>query len=149
MNMFFALALSVYFLDLISKFLIRKYLPLGADIRLLPVFSLTHVQNTGIAFGLLQGRNYIFLILGIIMVIVIGWLGIRLSRKNIWEGAGLGLILGGACGNITDRVIFGRVTDFLDFFIGPHHWPSFNVADSAICIGAGLMILGGFFKRKI
>jgi len=147
MALYFITAGVIFVLDLGSKMVVREFIPLGSEISILPFFSLVHLQNTGIAFGLFQGRNLLFLLLGLAMASFIGWIGISLAKKSAKEAVGIGLILGGAIGNIVDRIFFGRVTDFLDFFIGTHHWPAFNVADSAICVGAFLMVLEGLLKK--
>ena len=84
----------------------------------------------------------------IVSIGIIIWL-LKLPRKNNnLMGSGLSLVLGGALGNLYDRLTHGYVVDFLDFYIGPYHWPAFNIADSAICIGAAIVILKSFIHRK-
>jgi signal peptidase II len=143
-----AISLSVYVFDLLTKILVRKHLPLGAEIKILPVFSLVHVQNTGIAFGLFQDNNVLFLIAGLAVAIGMGVLAWRLLATDRAGALAIAVVLGGALGNLTDRVWHGRVTDFLDFYWRAHHWPAFNVADSAICVGAAFLVLGELMKGK-
>lgn len=144
---FISIILGIYILDLVTKILIRSHLPLGAEISLLPFFSITHIENTGVAFGMFQGWNGVLLGLGLIIVSVVVVLGVKSLKTDRSFALILALVVGGALGNLTDRVFQGKVTDFLDFFIGNWHWPAFNVADSAICIGATLLIIYSF-KRK-
>jgi signal peptidase II len=134
------LLVVVYLLDVATKILIRTHLPLGGEVSVLPFFSLVHVTNTGVAFGLFQGRNYFVAVAGLVFSAFMVGAALRYRREDPFLTAVLGLILAGAWGNLTDRIVFGRVTDFLDFFWGVHHWPAFNVADSAICVGAALLI---------
>lgn len=148
MRLFVSLLSGVFVFDFLTKFLVRTQLVLGQEIELLPFFSLVHVQNTGVAFGLFQGKNLLFLALGTIVVGTLIFLAIRSLVTDPTLSWILAIIIGGALGNLLDRVRFGRVIDFLDFYIGAHHWPAFNVADSAICIGAFLMIIQGFRKPK-
>jgi len=144
MGPYFGIVMGVYLLDLATKWLVRSQLPLGAEIKVLPFFSLVHIQNSGIAFGLLQGNNLILLILGVLIASLIVWYSLNLMKTDKISALILGVVLGGAMGNLTDRIFFGRVTDFLDFYIGSAHWPAFNVADSAISVGAVLLIYRSF-----
>lgn len=145
---FFVVFASVYLSDLITKIVVRDKMFVGQEIRILPFFSLTHVENTGIAFGLFQDRNIFFAVLGLVLTVVIFRMAYRLKDSDHFSTLVLGVVLGGALGNITDRLLRGRVTDFLDFYIGMHHWPAFNIADSAICVGAALLLWKGFTERK-
>ncbi len=124
--------------------LVRSRLPLGSEMNLLPFFSLTHVENTGIAFGLFQGQNTLFIVSGIFLSGVLIWMAYQARKEDPLLPLVFGLVLSGAWGNLTDRIWYGRVTDFLDFYIGNHHWPAFNVADSAICVGAVLLLIQNF-----
>lgn len=144
MKRFTVLLAVVYLLDVISKIAIRTRLPFGSEIQLLPFFSIVHVTNTGVAFGLFQGKNILFAVVGVIFSAVLITIAYRHRKKDPFLTAILGLVLGGAWGNLTDRILFGRVTDFLDFYWRAYHWPAFNVADSAICVGAALLIWQNF-----
>lgn len=133
---------------MITKTWIRHHLQWGAEIAVTPFFSIVHVTNTGVAFGLLQGRNYILAAIGIVFTIVLIVYAVRSQKTDPFLSAILGLITAGAWGNLIDRLAFGQVTDFLDFFAGAHHWPAFNVADSAICVGAALLIWDNLRRSK-
>ncbi len=141
-----ALALPVIALDQLTKKLVLDHLPLHSSRPIIDgFFNLVSVRNTGAAFGLLgaQGGWQFWLFAGaaILAVAVILWLA-KSAAPRSWElFCGLGLILGGAVGNFIDRLRYREVVDFLDFYINNWHWPAFNVADIAICCGAGLLAL--------
>ena len=114
---------------------------------------LVHSKNPGIAFSLFAGSTSpalrILLIGGAIAIIaIIAWLLVGGKNLSTLNAAGLALLLGGATGNVTDRIIHGGVTDFLEVFLGTYRWPAFNVADSAITIGAILLIFDVLFSRQ-
>jgi signal peptidase II len=136
------IVLLTVIIDQWSKFLVVESLQLYQSVPIVPgLFNLVYVTNSGAAFSLLADfdspwRHYFFLTVGTLAVIGISYTAWKLapiSRVYPWA---LGLIAGGAIGNLIDRIRVGAVVDFLDFFIGRYHWPAFNVADSAICIGA-------------
>lgn len=113
-------------------------------------FHLTPVWNHGVSFGLFKAgsQGEVYAILGvttIITLLVISWLRQATTRL---AGISLGLILGGAIGNIIDRLLYGAVFDFLDVNIGSYHWPAFNVADSAICVGVGLYLYASWCTSR-
>jgi signal peptidase II len=130
---------AVVLLDRFSKAWIRHHFQLGESRRITAWFYLTFVQNTGTAFGLFQDNNRALLILAFIIlgVLLYGARGLS-ERGGFWGALGVALVLGGAVGNIMDRIHFGQVIDFLDFRI----WPVFNVADSAISIGTLSLLVG-------
>ncbi len=134
-------------LDQASKYIILKYLPINSAIEIIKgFFNIVHVRNSGIAFGLLRGNGAesISLIITIITMIITGILiiwAIRLKNRDRLLKLSLSLIIGGAIGNIIDRIRLNEVVDFLDFYIGSYHWPAFNVADSAITIGTILLAI--------
>ncbi len=110
------------------------------------LFNLTYLTNTGAAFSLLAGspalwRQVFFIGVAVAALAVIGILYRKLARDNRWYGVSLALIAGGAAGNLIDRIRQGAVIDFLDFYLGHHHWPAFNLADSAITVGVGIFLL--------
>ena len=114
---------------------------------------LVHSKNPGIAFSLFAGSTSpvlrILLIVGAVAIIaVIAWLLVGGKNLGTLNAAGLALLLGGATGNVTDRILHGGVTDFLEVFLGSYRWPAFNVADSAITIGAVLLIFDVLFSRQ-
>ncbi len=144
---FYAVALTVILLDQISKLLIQATMPLGHSIPLIPdFFAIVHIMNPGAAFGLLADqaawvRNPFFI--GISLLAIGFILYYRHHRVDDHPLAllGLSLILGGAVGNLVDRLRIGMVIDFIDVHYYQYHWPAFNVADSAITIGVSLMML--------
>ena len=132
-------------LDQASKLAIDASMQLYQSIELIPFFNLTYVRNTGAAFSFLSEaggwQRWFFAILASIISIVLAvWLA-RLKKHEILMAASLSLILGGAIGNLIDRVLYGYVIDFLDVYYQSWHWPAFNVADSAITVGVILMLL--------
>ncbi|MGI9228391.1 MAG: signal peptidase II [Gammaproteobacteria bacterium] len=145
------LSALVVAVDQLSKFLAVRQLDFGEPYHLLPGFNLTLVHNTGAAFSFLQDaggwQRYFFIVLAVIVSLaVIVWL-LRLPRQQHWPALALALILGGALGNLWDRLQLGYVIDFLDVYYGRWHWPVFNVADSAITLGAVLLIINEFRSR--
>lgn len=141
-------ALLIYVLDRVSKFFVVRYIPLGESIPVLGSFlQLTHIQNTGISFGQLPQFSSVIAILVLIVVIalVVGYRHLLTSTR--WANAAVGLVLGGAVGNLTDRIVTGLQhgldeTYVVDFLQLPY-WAIFNVADSAITVGG--ILLGVYF----
>lgn len=142
-----ATACAVLALDRITKHLAWHNLRPIDNVSVIPgLFDLTYVENPGIAFGMFQEHPEIFTWLSILCVILVSWYIVsevrRSGRVRSLALVGWGGIVGGAMGNVWDRLYHnGRVIDFLDFYIGEHHWPSFNIADSAICVGVALIVL--------
>lgn len=134
-----SIAALVFVADQASKFLVLRYLPLGESWNPIPALrglvSVTHVVNSGAAFGLFPDRGMLFLIIAIVVVVAIVAYYRYLPTDQILVRASLGLQLGGALGNLFDRLKFGYVIDFIDFKI----WPVFNLADSAIVIGVVIL----------
>ncbi len=140
-----AIALAVVLLDQGSKWWIEQHFLVFEVKRLLPVFDLTLVYNEGAAFSMLSEaggwQRWFFVVLAVaVVVVLLFWLR-RLVAGSWSEALGVALVIGGAFGNLIDRIRFGHVVDFLDFHIGEWHWPAFNIADSAISIGVVLLIL--------
>ena len=109
-------------------------------------FNLTHVRNTGGAFGILGGSrgglgSFFFLAVSFIAIGTILFLFLKVKENEKTLALSFSFVLSGAIGNLIDRLRFGEVIDFLEFYISSFHWPSFNIADSAICVGIGLMVL--------
>jgi signal peptidase II len=144
---YLAITAVVIILDLWTKALVLRRIDLHEAIPVIPnFFQLVHVRNTGAAFGL--GANasskLVPLLLNVGAVAVFCVVVVYAIRSAVTDRVlqtGLHLILGGAIGNLVDRFRFGYVVDFLDVYVGRHHWPAFNVADSAICIGIALLFL--------
>jgi len=143
MTRWLTLAGLVAALDQLTKLAILRTLGAGASVEIAPFFSLVLVYNSGAAFSLLSGasgwQRELFIAIALVAVIWVVWLLRRYSRERFFCCA-LSLILGGAVGNLVDRVRFGLVVDFLDFHAAGWHWPAFNVADSAITCGALLLV---------
>ena len=139
------LSLLVLILDQASKLAVDASMQLYESIPLLPYFNLTYAHNTGAAFSFLAHaggwQRWLFAGLAIVISsIIYVWL-MRLQKHETLMATALSLVLGGAIGNLIDRVAYGYVIDFLDVYYKQWHWPAFNIADSAICIGVGLMLL--------
>ena len=144
-------SLAVIVLDQWTKWLIEVHLPHHATEPVIPgLFNLTHVRNSGVAFGLFAstGGGWLLTALGLGALIAVGlYFWYTPSRDRVLLVA-LALVVGGAIGNLIDRVSSGAVTDFLDVYVGLHHWPSFNIADSAISIGIVLMAIDSLRPRQ-
>jgi signal peptidase II len=135
------IAAGVLVVDVLSKRWVEAQLALGQSVPVIPsVFYLTRLANPGAAFGLFAGANFALVLVAVAVACFIIFAGPRLAGGNPMLISGLGLQLGGAVGNLLDRVRVGMVTDFLDFGF----WPVFNVADIAIVGGAGLLVWGYF-----
>ncbi len=143
-----ALSLLAVVLDQVSKWAIDSSMQLYQSIPLVPYFNLTYLRNTGAAFSFLSEaggwQRWFFAGLAIVISAVIGvWLA-RLKEHETVLAVALSLVLGGAIGNLIDRLAYGYVIDFLDVYYQTWHWPAFNIADSAITLGVILMLLESF-----
>lgn len=138
----------VLLLDQVSKRMVMESMMLGDSIPVLgSFFRLTYIQNPGAVFGLRLGGNVAHLVFAGVALILVAVMWLRLPPHERVASAGLALVLGGAIGNVIDRIRFSAVIDFLDFGIGSVRWWVFNVADAAVSVGAVLLILGsGIFK---
>ncbi|HEX9397679.1 MAG TPA: signal peptidase II [Burkholderiales bacterium] len=147
----FGLSALVLLLDLLSKWAVLGHFAPGEMRALTSFFNLVLVFNKGAAFSFLASapgwQTPVFAGFALIASAVIAYLLVKAPRKRIFC-TGLALILGGAIGNLIDRLRFGQVVDFLDFHALGWHWPAFNVADSAITVGAVILILEGFLPRE-
>jgi signal peptidase II len=146
-------SLMVVVLDQWTKWLVELHLPWHLAQPVVPGFiNLTHVRNTGVAFGLFAAdgvsASWMLTALGLLALAAVAvYFGVASPRDRSLLVA-LALVVGGAVGNLIDRVASGAVTDFIDVYIGMHHWPSFNVADSAISVGIALMAIDSLRPRK-
>ena len=146
------IALIVFTLDQVSKAVVEANIPLHEGRAIIPgLLRLTNVKNRGAAFGIFadspsEGRIAVLILLSVVALAVVVTLLWRNQPTARRMGLGLALILGGAIGNLFDRLVQGSVVDFLDFYLRSYHWPAFNVADSAIVIGAGLLLLDMVLK---
>lgn len=142
------LSALVIIIDQITKRIVDTTMQLYQSIELIPYFQLTYMRNQGAAFSFLSGaggwQRWFFIALAVIAsVFICFWLK-KLNRSQRWEAIAWSLVLGGALGNLIDRILYGYVIDFLDVFIGDWHWPAFNVADSAITVGVVMLLLDSF-----
>jgi signal peptidase II len=135
-------------LDQVSKIAVTNSMELRESIDIMPFFNLTYVRNTGAAFSFLADaggwQRWLFAGLALIISVAIGIWMTRLKQQEVLLAVALSLVLGGAVGNLIDRVAYGYVIDFLDVYYQSWHWPAFNIADSAICVGVFLMLLESF-----
>ena len=146
------LSLLVIILDQISKQVVSDLMHLYESVTVLPFFNITLLHNTGAAFSFLAGaggwQRWLFTVIALVVsVALIVWIK-RLPTTEKWQAAALSLILGGALGNVVDRLRFGYVVDFLDVYYQQWHWPAFNVADSAITVGVAILLLATLRERK-
>lgn len=141
------LPIAIVALDQLTKAIVRSTVPLSASVEVVPGFmNVTHVRNTGAAFGLFNAADFPFktVAIAVIALAAIVWVGVYaagLPRHQRVARLGLAFIMGGAAGNLLDRVIIGSVVDFVDVYWGTYHFWAFNVADSAISVGVAIMIL--------
>lgn len=148
MKRFIPTVLLILFLDQVSKVVVERLLPLGHSVQLLPCFALTHVQNTGAAFGIFAQSNKLFIGLTVVILALLVKMHKELTTQGAWARVGIAFVWGGALGNLVDRLRNGAVTDFLDVYWKSWHWPAFNVADSAITVGVSLLLLQNFLTEK-
>ncbi|MCD6098144.1 signal peptidase II [bacterium] len=142
------LPIAVLTLDQITKVLVRNSIPPNVTRRVLgDFFSISNVRNRGGAFGTQLGSSYFYIAVSIAAIALIFLYHIKSKRSSTLVDVSLMLILGGALGNLSDRIALGYVTDFLDFGIGELRWPAFNVADSSITIGVILLLLSNFIEK--
>ena len=143
---------AVVGLDQLTKFVIRAEFRLHESVEVIPgFFNLTYITNTGAAFGLFAGeqtllRQAFFIAVAMAALLVMFFTYRHLHSQGRLFVHAIGMIAGGAIGNLLDRLRLGSVVDFLDFYLKGYHWPAFNVADSAITVGVGLFILGSLLS---
>jgi len=144
---------SVVCVDQITKSMIKTHIVLYDNLIVINnFFNITHVLNPGGAFGFfadqsLEIRKFIFLFMSSIVAVFVLWFYKRCATDFAFLSYGMALIFGGAIGNLIDRFRYGKVVDFLDFYIGSYHWPAFNMADSAISIGMGILMYHILFNK--
>ncbi|MCX8618985.1 signal peptidase II [Gilliamella sp. B2923] len=142
------LAIVVFIIDIASKFYILDRFELFETVNLLPFFSITYVRNIGAAFSIFEGQRVMLAAIALVISAVIVYMLYRNNRSQKLENLSLSMILGGALGNLFDRLYHGFVVDFLDVNFGNWHYPTFNIADCAICVGIGLFIISSYKKPK-
>jgi signal peptidase II len=147
-----AIAAAIFSVDRWSKWLVETNLSPFDTKEVIPgFFSIVRSQNPGIAFGLFQEstsqyRTAALVAFSLLAIAILAWMLRKVDQMDRWTALGLAFIFGGALGNVYDRVHAGAVTDFLDFYWGNVHWYVFNIADSAICAGAGLLLIAMWKK---
>jgi signal peptidase II len=146
------LSAAVILLDQTTKWIASAWLGSHTQYALFSWFNFALAHNTGAAFSFLSGasgwQRWFFIALSVVVsVLIMVWLR-RLKPAEHWTAAALGLILGGAIGNLIDRIAYGHVVDFIQWHYGQYYWPTFNVADSAITIGATILVVHGLFFRE-
>jgi len=153
-TVYLLIALIVVLLDRWTKYIVARRIGLYQHIQIIPgFFRLTHTENTGAAFSLFADSNspwrtdmlIAFSVLALVVVSILLW---KNHHAHLLTGVALSLILGGAIGNLWDRVVSGRVVDFLLFYVKQYQWPVFNLADSAIVVGAALLVLEIIFGQE-
>lgn len=148
------LVLVVFGLDVITKQWVINSMQYGWEnrIEVLPFFNLLYVHNHGAAFSFLSDaggwQRWFFTVIALGVSLLLAYWMSQTSVKQRLLNIAYALVMGGALGNLLDRVMHGYVVDFLDFYLGDHHWPAFNVADIAICVGAGLIVLESFMGKS-
>jgi signal peptidase II len=141
------LALAIVAADRVSKYAVESFTDESFRRVLIPGFAaLVHSRNTGMAFGLFGGANarwfsVVLLVVASAVVLLLAWLLFAGRVDTALGGAGVALLAGGAAGNLLDRLLHGAVTDFVEMHLGSFYWPAFNLADSAITIGAALLMI--------
>jgi signal peptidase II len=151
--MWLLLSLLILVLDQITKTWVSNHLSYNQPVNILPYFDLRLLHNTGAAWSILadQGGWQRWFLSGlaiIVSIVIMVWLT-RLDSKQRWLACALALILGGALGNVMDRIIYGYVVDFIDIYYQQWHWPAFNIADIAISIGAIMLLIDAIiFKHE-
>jgi len=152
----YGIAAAVFALDRLTKWIVESRVSFTDTYKVIPgFFDIVRSENRGVAFGVFndspsEWRTTLLVVLSLAAVVGIGFM-LRKARDmdqaSVWA---LSLILGGAAGNVFDRILRGRVTDFLELYVGDHHWPTFNVADSAIVIASGVLVVDLLRpKRKV
>ncbi|HYK23828.1 MAG TPA: signal peptidase II [Candidatus Acidoferrum sp.] len=146
------LSLPLYALDQFTKLLVLRFIsPDEPRVLVSDFFSLVNVTNTGAAFGSFRGNNTFFIVISSVALVIVLGLLLRAQRPDCWRDLSLALLLAGIVGNLTDRLLYGHVIDFLlvDLHVPyAHPWPAFNVADSCISVAVVLFIIHSFWKQK-
>ena len=156
MKYIFLLSLPLYAIDQWTKHLVMRYVQAGPlAVHIFPkgggFFDIVNVTNTGAAFGSFKGNNTFFVALSCVALLVVVTLLVRRRSTDIWRDVSLALLLAGILGNLTDRLLYGHVIDFLLFDLHmpiAHPWPAFNVADSCICIAVICFIIHSLREKK-
>lgn len=142
---YFILAIFTLFVDQLTKIIVKQYIGPFDTVKILPFFNIVYVENTGSAFGLFkEAGSFFFIIISVIVIITVTLLIFKEKDNRL----GYALILGGAVGNLLDRILYGYVIDFLEFHLGGYYWPIFNIADSALTVGVFLLLYNTFLAYR-
>jgi signal peptidase II len=146
MKLLLFITLPLYLLDQVTKWLVLRFISTDEFVPVIPgFFYLVQVHNTGAAFGMLKDNNLFFMLLALAALVLVAVFARRGAFADAPSRFGAALLVSGVLGNLTDRILHGYVVDFLDVVLPWYgHWPAFNVADSAICVAAGLFLISGF-----
>jgi signal peptidase II len=135
-------AIAIYVADQVTKALVVAAIPFGARQEVIgDLVVLWHVRNTGAAFSLFPGATWLFLVVTAGALVMIAWFYRSFRARSLWIHVILGAVLGGTLGNLTDRLRYGYVVDFVSVGVGDVRWPTFNVADSALVVGIGILVI--------
>jgi len=150
---FFLISIIAIALDQITKWYASNLLSMHQPVPVMPSFNFTLMHNYGAAFSFLSNaggwqRWFFTIVAAVISVVLIVWIA-RLKSHEKWLGLGLSLVLGGAIGNLIDRVRLGYVVDFIQWYYDSFYWPAFNIADSAIFVGTAILLLTTFFTPQL
>ena len=146
--MYFLIFVAITILDQVTKGVVVRNISYNCEVEVIKnFFYLTNVRNRGAAWGILQNYRVFFISITVIVIVVM--LCVMFSVKRKYTGFACAFIIGGAIGNFIDRVFMGYVIDFLDFYIGSYHFPTFNIADIFITVGAFLLIVEVFGRGKV
>jgi signal peptidase II len=151
-KIYFGIAIIAIALDQLTKWLASTHLVMHEQNPVMPSFNLTLMHNYGAAFSFLSNaggwQRWFFTIIAVVIsIVLIVWIT-RLKANEKWLGVSLSLVLGGAIGNLIDRVAYGYVIDFIQWYYDRFYWPAFNIADSAIFVGAAMLLISSFFAEE-
>ncbi|GAB2637222.1 signal peptidase II [Vibrio panuliri] len=146
------LAVVIFIADIAIKLFVMQNMRLGQSIDVLPFFNITYAHNYGAAFSFLSDQagwqRWLFTGIAFVVTAMLTYWMSKLPAKEKWNNIAYAMIIGGAIGNVFDRVVHGFVVDYLHLYIDQYHWPIFNLADTTICIGAAMIILDGFLSKE-
>lgn len=140
------IAAAIAVTDQLTKWLITRQIQFGDSVPVIDgFFNLVHWRNTGAAWGTFQDHGSLLIIISLLTILALYLFRHSFQLERMGNRIAFGLICGGIVGNLIDRIRFGSVVDFLDFYVGTHHWPAFNLADSGICVGVALYLMLSLF----
>ena len=143
------IAAIIVIVDQLAKLLVVRFIGVAESRAIIDgFFNLVNWGNTGAAWGILQDRNVVLAAVSVLTVLALYFFRHSFQLHRTGCAIALGLIAGGIVGNLVDRVRVGHVIDFLDFYVGPHHWPAFNIADSSICVGVALYVIASWHNDR-